>query len=257
MNASHEGPVLTGHGHFQVRIAAVPEEIRAAQELRCRVFGGEQKRLPAASGGVDEDAFDRQFRHLVVIDTGSGETVGTYRFQTGKNAAAGKGFYSEKEYCIDGLSAIRDRVCEVGRSCVAEAYRSGTVIALLWAGLAELHRRLGFQYMMGCVSISDRDPGMAWSLYESGCRRRNMSPLVFGRTRPAYFLPYPQPFMPTSAEPDEPLFKGYLRIGAKIASEPAWDRAFRSIDFLVLLDFSRITEKYARHFAVETASAEN
>ena len=257
MKKLSEDLLLAESGHFQIRIAGTPEEIAAAQHLRYRVFGEERKKLCAGGKELDADVFDRQFKHLIVIDTGTGEAVGTYRFQTGREAASGHGFYSETEYCIDGLEAIRGQLCEVGRSCVAETYRGGTVIALLWAGIAELRRRIGFRYMMGCMSLADRDPGMAWSLYEAACRRGELSPLVFGRTRPAYFLPYPQPFLPTAAEPDEPLFKGYLRLGAKIAGEPAWDRRFHSIDFLILLDFARMTEKYARHFAVERPAAES
>ena len=251
MEKKQDDPLLVEHGRFQVRIAGSAAEIEAAQKLRCRVFGRERSSQYAGRDTLDEDVFDRQFRHLIVIDADSGDTVGTYRFQTGRDAAEGRGFYSEREYCIDGLAAIRDQVCEVGRSCVETSFRGGTVIALLWAGLAELHRRMGFRYMMGCMSLSDRDPVMAWSLFESRCRRGELSPVVFGRTRPAFGLPYPQPFLPTAAEPEEPLFKGYLRLGAKIASEPAWDRHFRSIDFLILLDFNRLSEKYARHFSVD------
>jgi putative hemolysin len=33
-----------------------------------------------------------------------------------------------------------------------------------------------------------------------------------------------------------PLFASYLRIGTKVAGEPALDRQFRTIDFLALLD---------------------
>jgi len=168
-----------------------------------------------------------------------------------KAKVAAVGTITSPEMAEEILASGQADFVLVGRSCVAEAYRGGTVIALLWAGIAELRRRLKFRYMMGCMSLDDRDPGMAWSLYEAACRRNELSPLVFGRARPANFLPYPQPFLPTAAEPEEPLFKGYLRLGAKIAGEPAWDRKFHSIDFLILLDFARITEKYARHFAVE------
>ena len=47
-----------------------------------------------------------------------------------------------------------------------------------------------------------------------------------------------------------PLLKGYLRVGAKICGEPAFDRTFGSIDLPVWFDFVNLPEKYIRHFRV-------
>ena len=49
---------------------------------------------------------------------------------------------------------------EVGRSCTHADYRNGTVIMLLWSGLAEYLRRGGYQYVLGCASVSLRDDGV-------------------------------------------------------------------------------------------------
>ena len=45
-----------------------------------------------------------------------------------------------------------------------------------------------------------------------------------------------------------PLIRGYLRLGAYICGEPAWDPAFNTADMLVLLPLSRINPRYAAHF---------
>ena len=50
-----------------------------------------------------------------------------------------------------------------------------------------------------------------------------------------------------------PLFKGYLRMGAKICSEPVFDADFGTIDFLILLDTGRLPERYQKHFNVVSA----
>jgi putative hemolysin len=42
------------------------------------------------------------------------------------------------------------------------------------------------------------------------------------------------------------LLKTYLTIGARIASPPAWDREFGTIDFLTLLDLKTVSPA-ARH----------
>ena len=49
-----------------------------------------------------------------------------------------------------------------------------------------------------------------------------------------------------------PLFKGYLRLGAKICGVPAYDFEFGSIDFFIILDVHKIPERYMKHFNVET-----
>jgi len=44
------------------------------------------------------------------------------------------------------------------------------------------------------------------------------------------------------------LLKGYLRAGAYVCGEPAWDRDFGTADLLVLLPLDRVTDRYASHF---------
>jgi len=46
-----------------------------------------------------------------------------------------------------------------------------------------------------------------------------------------------------------PLIKGYLRLGAWVCSDPALDREFNSADLLILLPVSRMSVRYARHYA--------
>lgn len=42
--------------------------------------------------------------------------------------------------------------------------------------------------------------------------------------------------------------KGYLRAGAFICGEPAWDPDFRCADFFVLLPLAATDARYARRF---------
>jgi len=44
------------------------------------------------------------------------------------------------------------------------------------------------------------------------------------------------------------LFRIYLRYGAKVCSPPAIDRQFKTIDFLVLFDISKMDERTIRMF---------
>ena len=45
-----------------------------------------------------------------------------------------------------------------------------------------------------------------------------------------------------------PLIKGYLKLGAKICSAPAWDPDFNTADVLTMLRLSEINPRYAKHF---------
>ena len=46
--------------------------------------------------------------------------------------------------------------------------------------------------------------------------------------------------------PIPPLFKVYLDMGAKVCSEPAIDREFGVIDFLIVLDVENLDERTAK-----------
>jgi putative hemolysin len=134
---------------------------------------------------------------------------------------------------------------EIGRSCVHPDYRSGATIALLWAGLARYMAENGYDYLMGCASISMIDGGHgAASLY----RRLvdHMGPVEY-RVFPRCPLPLDLLRQDEPAEPP-PLIKGYLRAGAWICGDPAWDPDFNTADLPILLLMSKVEGRYARHF---------
>ena len=45
-----------------------------------------------------------------------------------------------------------------------------------------------------------------------------------------------------------PLIKGYLRAGAWICGEPAWDPDFNTADLPILLPMAKVSNRYARHY---------
>ena len=272
-------PVLAELDHFRIKLAGSPAEVKAAQRLRFRVFKEEQGRLTGCRDGIDRDRFDRYCRHLLVIDKTHDEVVGTYRVMSGREADAAGSFYSEGEFMITGLAAIKHEACEVGRSCVAPEFRSGAVVGLLWSGLGALRRRPcpsrsllanyarrsrpdaapAFHYLFGCVSLEDSDPINAMALYEYFRRRGMLSDKLSARPRSGFGLDpvlRGEAIRRSEVAGEElirklpPLFKGYLRLGAKICGVPAHDREFGTIDFLILLDMREIPERYARRFLI-------
>lgn len=232
---------------LSLAFASTQDHIRAAQALRYRVFAEEMgARLNAKEPGLDQDLFDAYCEHLLVLDDETGEVVGTYRILPPHQARKLGSYYSDTEFDLTRLQHLRNQFVEVGRSCVHPDYRTGATIALLWSGLAEYMHRHGYQYLIGCASMSLADGGHhAASLYRK-LAETAMSPVEW-RVFPRCPLPLAALDQKTPVEVP-PLIKGYLRAGALICGEPAWDPDFNTADLFVLLPMQKIDARYARHF---------
>ncbi|MDE2429117.1 MAG: GNAT family N-acetyltransferase, partial [Burkholderiales bacterium] len=129
-------------------------------------------------------------------------------------------------------------------------YRSGAVIMMLWAGLAAYMRRERCSHLIGCASISLTDGGQNAAAIYRGLTAGDFSPLEY-RVTP--HLPFPLEEIDTSNSEARipPLLKGYLRAGAWVCGEPAWDPDFHSADLFVMLPLSNLDNRYARHYGTE------
>jgi putative hemolysin len=231
--------------------ARTPMEVREAQKLRWRVFAEEMgANLTSPEAGVDADRWDDWCDHLMVRDTRSGEVVGTYRILNAANAQRAGGFYSDTEFDLTRLQHLRPDIMEVGRACVHPDYRSGASIAVLWAGLADYIKSHGVRYLMGCASISMSDGGhVAASVYRQ---------LAQHHAAPAEWRVFPSCPLPLEKLEDNlnaeipPLIKAYLRVGALVCGEPAWDPDFNTADCLLLLPTAQMDQRYSRHFMKES-----
>ncbi|HEY9100769.1 GNAT family N-acetyltransferase [Chitinimonas sp.] len=237
---------------LSVSLATCEDDIRAAQALRYKVFGEEMgARLNGREDSLDIDLFDSWCDHLLVRDEHSGEVVGTYRILPPSQARELGSYYSETEFDLTRLQHIRSSMVEVGRSCVHPDYRNGGTITLLWAGLADYMMRNRYEYLVGCASISMADGGhMAASIFQQ-IQQKNMSPVEW-RVTPRCALPLEALNKDLETEMP-PLLKGYLRLGAYVCGEPAWDPDFNTADVLILLPLARMNKRYLRHFMGEGA----
>lgn len=240
---------------FVVGLARSTDEIEQIQRLRYTVFTEDMGAVfPDAQDGVDQDRFDPWCEHLMVKQLDTGRVVGTYRILTPEKALEAGGYYSESEFDLSGLGALRNELVEVGRSCTHADYRSGAVIMLLWSGLAEFMRRGGYRYMLGCASVSLRDDGVTaaevWRNVSSHLRNPGLP-----RIRPLHRYPVER-LNSTLPARVPPLIKGYLKLGASICGEPAWDPDFNAADFPVLMDMTKMDSRYRRHFGLDVPVAE-
>jgi putative hemolysin len=112
------------------------------------------------------------------------------------------------------------------------------VIYLLWKGIASYlaHNRL--RYLFGCCSVPATDPGVGLKLHLQLAREGKLLDGFVARATRACSCAEGAVVSEEIALP--PLFKVYLDMGARVCSEPAIDREFGVIDFLIVLDVENL-----------------
>ncbi|HEY0700693.1 MAG TPA: GNAT family N-acyltransferase [Micromonospora sp.] len=241
-----------GTAGYTLLIADRGAELAAAQRLRREVFADELGAvLHSMVPGLDVDRFDAYCDHLVVRDDATGAVVGTYRMLPPEGAARAGGYYSAGEFELSALAPLTGRLVEAGRSCVHPEHRSGAVIHLIWAGIARYLHLRGLNWLGGCVSVPLEDGGATAAEVWRRAEAKHLSPPPM-RVRP--HLPWlgtagaVANARATGQVSVPPLLRGYLRLGAWICGEPAYDPDFGVADFYVLLSLDRIHPRYLRHF---------
>jgi putative hemolysin len=247
------GAPLTTSG-YTLLIADDPTLVAAAQRLRHEVFATELgATLRAATAGLDTDDLDAHCDHLVVVEERTGAVVGTYRLlPPGRTDRR----YADAEFDLTALDPLRADLVEAGRSCVHPDHRSGAVINLMWAGITRYLHLRGSRWLGGCASVPVTDGGVAAAEVWAQVTARHLAPPPL-RVRPhrPWFAEAPAP-VPAAPPADRralvpPLLRGYLRLGAWVAGEPAYDPDFRVADFYVLFSLDRMNPRYLRHFLGE------
>jgi len=234
-------------GSYCVRLAADPQERAAAFRLRFLVFNLELNEglEYAYVDGYDTDRYDAVCDHLVVEHRPTGKIVGTYRLQMGTVAGKHFGYYSEQEFDFTPFENMRSEIVELGRACIHRDHRSSEVLYLLWRAIARYVLARNGRYMMGCCSLPSLDLDFGQAVYRS-LQNYMVEPEVITRPTPAHVLPACSPSDEQARPPK--LLRAYLTLGAKICSEPAIDREFKTIDFLTLLDLQTLHPRMATRF---------
>lgn len=242
-------------GGIEVSWARHLDEVREAQQLRYAVFAREMGAiLSNALPGHDVDLFDDFCEHLLVRDTSSRQVIGTYRVLTPAQAKRVGSTYSDTEFDLTRLRHVRERMVELGRSCVHKEHRHGGVIMALWGALAEFMVRNRLDTMIGCASIPMQHEGpigivggghAAASIWRQ-VKEKHLAPIDF-HVRPRLPLPIEQLDDTLDVEPPA-LIKGYLRLGAKVLGPPAWDPDFNAADLPMLMRISDMPPRYRKHF---------
>jgi putative hemolysin len=256
---------------YSLLLSTDPTLIEAAQRLRYEVFSSEpgfalsQGEVPRDSDGVslDVDRFDEHCDHLLVREDNSGELVGCYRMLSPTGAVASGGLYSATEFDVRALDPLRPSLVEMGRAVVHKDHRNGAVVLLMWAGILAYLDRYGYDYVTGCVSVPVAGDGLP-----PGTQIRGVRDFVLRRhaAAPRYRVHPHRPVIINGRALDDiaaparpvipPLMRGYLRLGARICGEPAYDPDFGVGDFPALLQKSQADTRYLRRLRSVSAATE-
>lgn len=264
------GPDRASADGLEVRLAETEAEVNAAQALRYRVFYEEMGAVATPAMREkrrDFDSFDPGCDHLLVLDSQRPATervVGTYRLIRRAAAAKMGRFYSESEYDIAALLQYPGEILELGRSCVDPAYRTSTVMQLLWRGITLYMLRHDITLMFGCASLPGTDPD-ALALPLSYLYYHHLAPPALrARALPERYVDMNR--LPREAfDPDQafanmkmdprsggnslpPLIKGYLRVGAYVGDGAVVDPQFNTTDVCIIVKTDLLTERYLRHY---------
>lgn len=263
-------PTLSGtllrSGVFELRLATRKKEVRKAQRLRFRVFYEEGRAIADRTAALirrDICPFDKICDHLLVIDHAAvnrfgkpkAKIVGAYRLLRQDVAARHFGFYAAGEFDIAPLLARHPgkRFLELGRSCVAEAYRTRHTLDLLWRGIALYIDHHRIDALIGCASFAGTDP----SEHAAALRF-----LAEQRAAPDEWRATALPSRATSLDlagtpaldgrralaAMPPLIKGYLRCGAMVGDGVVIDHQFGTTDVFVVMPVAQIDPRYLAHF---------
>jgi putative hemolysin len=247
VGARDEATPSPRHARLCVTLATDAATIEDAQRLRFKVFAEELGASLQGSDGLDVDEFDGFCDHLVVRDEETLRIVGTYRVLPPHQARRLGRLYTDAEFDLRRLAHLRPGMAELGRSCVHRDYRSGPSLMLLWAGLARYMKANRYSHAIGCASVTLADGGRLASFVRDEAQR-HLVPLDY-RVFPRVPFPHEQIERAQQAELP-PLIRGYLRAGARVCGEPAWDPRFGTADFPMLIAVDNVNRRFARHFAL-------
>ncbi|MDT5172443.1 MAG: hypothetical protein QOD02_5824 [Mycobacterium sp.] len=249
---------------YSLLLSTDPAQVEAAQRLRYDVFSSEPGfALTRQDTGLDVDRFDEHCDHLLVREDNSGELVGCYRMLSPAGAVAAGGLYTATEFDIQALDSLRPSLVEMGRAVVHQDHRNGAVVLLMWAGILAYLDRCGYDYVTGCVSVpvagdgeppgsqirGVRDFVLRRHAAPADCRVHPHRPVIIDGRPLDEISPPARPVIP-------PLMRGYLRLGARICGEPAYDADFGVGDFPALLDKRQADTRYLRRLRSISAATE-
>ena len=247
--STHSRTLNFNQGSIELKIIDDTDKlIHKVKKLRYESFFGESEK-----NNYDSDEFDKSCDHLVAIDKSISDdyVVGTYRLLLKPRFVKSQRFYSQTEFNISKLTKEKSlTLLEAGRSCVHKNYRDGTIIKLLWRGLATYIVKNKVDIVFGCASFPSSNHNLFRSQL-SYLRHFHSSPHHL-KTKPlkkikAKFTPIKKKLLDSNEEFRKlpPLIKAYIRVGAFVGSGAIVDKEFDTTDVLIVLETKKMLKRYS------------
>lgn len=239
---------IISNNRYIVRFAQGISDVQAAQRLRFNVFNAElgEGLDDSHYQQLDSDKYDAQCHHLLVIHREDERVIGTYRMQPYDMACSKAGLYSAEEFnlCTIPRHILKQSV-EVGRACIEKEHRNGRVLYLLWRGIAQYLNYMKARYLLGCCSITSQSEQEGWLVMKYLREHELLHNQIMVSIMPAYQCRSMQEAVHSQRKTEglPQLFRLYMDLGARVCSPPAIDRAFKTIDYLVILDVENLDER--------------
>jgi len=255
--------IRSDKGPYILKTVTDSEELIEALRLRYQVFHREMigKTKPR---GLDVDSFDFVCDHLIIQEKKSGKIIGTYRLNC---SLFSNEFYSDQEFNLRRIFESPGIKLELGRACIHQEYRNGVVIALLWRGIAEYMAKTNSSVLFGCASIKTENPRQAALLYRHFDLQDRFQEAFLCPPTKAYSMPTLDlwiQMMKRDLTVDEKieaeslipsLCRAYLKAGAVLGGEPAYDAEFKCIDFLTILERENLNKALWRKYNLCSTTA--
>lgn len=242
---------------YLIKTAETKEELLECFKLRHAVFFEEFQE--SNKSGLDFDRFDYYFDHLIIVHKESKRIIGTYRLSCSTFSSES---YTALEFDLSLLKLQKGPTLELGRACIQKEYRKGSVISLLWRGIAEYMNLSDSSLLFGCSSLKINDASKAALVfrYLELQKKVNLEFLCkpqkefrfenFDSWYALYSKNFTQEDTSTAESLIPPLVKSYLKLGASIACEPAFDSDFDCIDLLTVLRKENLANALAERYQV-------
>jgi putative hemolysin len=238
-------------GRFRLKTAETRLERQQAFRLRYQVFQVEMVGLQQ-SENEDTDEFDEFADHLLIYDEKNNLLIATCRLNS---SLFSKKFYTEQEFDCSNLMARSEIQLEIGRVCVHRDFRKGIVLILLWRAIAQYILKTNTDLLFGCGSVMTTDPHDAAIIYKYLIEENKVRPIFGVNPRPDFsdehfqsqFNLLEHGLNPSDRAQAKSLLpaicKSYFDIGCFVPGPPAFDREFKCIDFLTVLDVKELDPK--------------
>ena len=235
-------------GQFHIKTLNKAVELKAALKLRYKVFQVELIGLEDAEA-EDYDQFDLQADHIGIFDTKADVLVATCRVNHSDFCDR---FYSEQEFTMKPLLNTKSKKLEIGRVCVHSKYRKGIFIILLWRAIAKYIELSKVDILFGCGSVNTLDANEAYLLYRYLIEKKRIKLIEgvsptdnyrseeFNKRLETISLPLTSEESLKAETLLPPLCRSYFDIGCFVPTAPAFDRDFKCIDFLTVLNMSEL-----------------